>query len=60
MPEGVVPETGIEPVRPLSGAADFKSAVSANFTTRACPKPRAERVRKSKGSGGAPRKLLKN
>ena len=37
----VVPGTGIEPVRPLCRkAADFKSAVSTNFTTRAvrrCP-----------------------
>ena len=32
----VVPGTGIEPVRPLCRkAADFKSAVSTNFTTRA-------------------------
>ena len=32
----MVPETGIEPVRPLfRKAADFKSAVSTNFTTRA-------------------------
>ena len=32
----MVPETGIEPVRPLCRkAADFKSAVSTNFTTRA-------------------------
>ena len=32
----VVPETGIEPVRPLfTKAADFKSAVSTNFTTQA-------------------------
>ncbi len=32
----LVPETGIEPVRPLlTKAADFKSAVSTNFTTRA-------------------------
>jgi hypothetical protein len=32
----VVPGTGIEPVRPLfRKAADFKSAVSTNFTTRA-------------------------
>lgn len=31
----VVPRTGIEPVRRLSLAADFKSAVSTNFTTRA-------------------------
>jgi hypothetical protein len=31
-----VPETGIEPVRPLCRkAADFKSDVSTNFTTRA-------------------------
>lgn len=28
----VVPRTGIEPVRRLSLAADFKSAVSTNFT----------------------------
>ena len=32
----MVPGTGIEPVRPLCRkAADFKSAVSTNFTTRA-------------------------
>ena len=32
----MVPETGIEPVRPLfTKAADFKSDVSTNFTTRA-------------------------
>ncbi len=32
----VVPGTGIEPVRPLCRkAADFKSDVSTNFTTRA-------------------------
>gem|GEM_PF-5698198 len=32
----LVPETGIEPVRPLfTKAADFKSAVSTNSTTRA-------------------------
>ncbi len=32
----MVPETGIEPVRPLfRKAADFKSAVSTNFTTQA-------------------------
>ncbi len=32
----VVPETGIEPVRPLfTKAADFKSDVSTNFTTGA-------------------------
>ena len=32
----MVPETGIEPVRPLfTKAADFKSAVSTNSTTRA-------------------------
>ncbi len=32
----LVPGTGIEPVRPLFRiAADFKSAVSTNFTTRA-------------------------
>ena len=32
----MVPETGIEPVRPLfTKAADFKSAVSTNFTTQA-------------------------
>jgi hypothetical protein len=32
----MVPGTGIEPVRPLFRiAADFKSAVSTNFTTRA-------------------------
>ena len=32
----MVPETGIEPVRPLCRkAADFKSDVSTNFTTRA-------------------------
>ena len=31
-----MPETGIEPVRPLfRKAADFKSAVSTYFTTRA-------------------------
>ena len=37
----MVPEIGIEPIRPLfTKAADFKSAVSTNFTTRAvcrCP-----------------------
>jgi hypothetical protein len=32
---GVVPETGIEPVRPLRKAGDFKSHVSTNFTTQA-------------------------
>ena len=32
----MVPETGIEPVRPLfTKAADFKSAVSTYFTTQA-------------------------
>ena len=31
----MVPETGIEPVRPLRKARDFKSLVSTNFTTRA-------------------------
>ncbi len=32
----MVPEIGIEPIRPLfRKAADFKSAVSTNFTTRA-------------------------
>ena len=31
----VVPETGIEPVRPLRKARDFKSLVSTYFTTRA-------------------------
>jgi hypothetical protein len=32
----LVPGTGIEPVRPLlTKAADFKSAVSTYFTTRA-------------------------
>ena len=32
----LVPGTGIEPVRPLCRkAADFKSDVSTNFTTRA-------------------------
>ncbi len=32
----MVPEAGIEPARPLlTKAADFKSAVSTNFTTRA-------------------------
>ncbi len=32
----LVPEAGIEPARPLfRKAADFKSAVSTNFTTRA-------------------------
>ncbi len=31
----VVPRTGIEPVRRLSLAADFKSAVSTNFTIEA-------------------------
>ena len=41
MPAGLmrlrlVPETGIEPVRPLfRKAADFKSAVSTYFTTQA-------------------------
>jgi hypothetical protein len=30
-----VPGTGIEPVRPFRKAADFKSAVSTYFTTRA-------------------------
>jgi hypothetical protein len=34
--EKLVPGTGIEPVRPLfRKAADFKSAVSTYFTTRA-------------------------
>lgn len=34
----MVPETGIEPVRPLfTKAADFKSDVSTNFTTQAQP-----------------------
>ena len=28
----VVPRAGIEPARPCSEAADFKSAVSTNFT----------------------------
>jgi hypothetical protein len=32
----LVPKTGLEPVRPLfRKAADFKSAVSTDFTTRA-------------------------
>ena len=32
----MVPEIGIEPIRPLfRKAADFKSAVSTNFTTQA-------------------------
>ena len=32
----MVPEIGIEPIRPLfTKAADFKSAVSTNFTTQA-------------------------
>lgn len=31
----MVPEAGIEPARADEGAADFKSAVSTNFTTRA-------------------------
>lgn len=31
----VVPEAGVEPARAGEGAADFKSAVSTNFTTRA-------------------------
>ncbi len=31
----MVPETGIEPVRPLRKARDFKSLVSTYFTTRA-------------------------
>jgi hypothetical protein len=40
----VVPGTGIEPVRPLfRKAADFKSAVSTNFTTRAGAKNDYER-----------------
>jgi hypothetical protein len=35
----LVPRTGIEPVRPLfRKAADFKSAVSTNFTTEALTK----------------------
>ena len=34
--DALVPETGIEPVRPLfTKAADFKSDVSTYFTTRA-------------------------
>ena len=34
----MVPRTGIEPVRPLCRkAADFKSAVSTNFTIEALP-----------------------
>ena len=38
--ENVVPGTGIEPVRPLCRkAADFKSDVSTNFTTRARQQP---------------------
>lgn len=35
----VVPRTGIEPVRRLSLAADFKSAVSTNFTIGARQSP---------------------
>ena len=35
-PPSLVPRAGLEPARPLSGkAADFKSAVSTSFTTRA-------------------------
>src|SRR5437867_4410069 len=32
----VVPRAGIEPARSFEGAADFKSAVSTNFTIEAC------------------------
>lgn len=38
--DGGVHETGIEPVRPFYGPADFKSAASTNFATRA----RARRI----------------